>query len=78
MNYPMIYDFTMFDSIGMFSGVIPLLIVWSVVWKGLAVWVAARRNQPIWAIILLLFNTAGILEIIYLLSTDGFKEIKKS
>ncbi|MDD4931594.1 MAG: DUF5652 family protein [Candidatus Colwellbacteria bacterium] len=43
-----------------------VLIAWSVVWKGLALWKAARRNEPGWFIALLIVNTLGILEIIYL------------
>lgn len=43
-----------------------LLILWSVVWKGLALWHAARRGESWWFIALLIINTAGILEIIYL------------
>ena len=43
-----------------------LLVVWSIFWKGLALWHAGRRGQPWWFVILLILNTAGILEIIYL------------
>ncbi len=43
-----------------------LLLVWSTVWKGFALWHAARNNQMTWYIALLIINTAGILEIIYL------------
>lgn len=39
---------------------------WSVIWKGIALWKAAGNKQRIWFIILLVVNTAGILEIIYL------------
>lgn len=42
-----------------------ILMIWSIIWKGLALWRAARRNENIWFIILLIFNTLGILEIIY-------------
>ncbi|OGD61845.1 hypothetical protein A2160_00950 [Candidatus Beckwithbacteria bacterium RBG_13_42_9] len=41
-------------------------LVWSMFWKGLALWHAAGRKQKIWFIILLVLNTFGILEIIYL------------
>ena len=41
-------------------------ILWSVVWKGLALWHSARRGQYWWFLILLVVNTLGILEIIYL------------
>jgi len=45
--------------------IIPLAI-WSVVWKGIALWKAARLGQRNWFIALLVFNTAGLLEIIYI------------
>ncbi len=43
-----------------------LLIAWAVVWKGIALWHAARNRQLAWYIALLIVNTVGILEIIYL------------
>jgi len=43
-----------------------LLIVWVLIWKGLALWKAARRGEWIWFVILLLVNTLGILEILYI------------
>jgi len=43
-----------------------LLLVWSMVWKGLALWSAARDSSRLWFVILLITNTLGILEIIYL------------
>ncbi len=45
---------------------IALLAVWSLFWKGLALWHAARRGQSWWFIIMLGVNTAGILEMVYL------------
>ncbi len=46
---------------------IGLLAAWTLLWKGLALWHSARGNQKEWFIILLIVNTAGILEIFYLL-----------
>jgi hypothetical protein len=43
-----------------------VILLWSFVWKGLALWHAARRGQYWWFLILLVVNTLGILEIIYL------------
>ncbi len=43
-----------------------LLVVWTLVWKGLALWRAASLRQKPWFIVLLVINTLGILEIIYL------------
>ncbi|MEK7133978.1 MAG: DUF5652 family protein [Patescibacteria group bacterium] len=42
------------------------LVLWSFVWKGLALWRAAKRGEKIWFVVFLIVNTAGILEIIYL------------
>ncbi len=47
-----------------------LLIVWfivSIALKGYSLWMAAKRNEKWWFIALLVINTMGILEIIYLL-----------
>lgn len=43
-----------------------MALVWSVFWKGLALWHSAQRGQPWWFVIMLFVNTLGILEIIYL------------
>jgi len=51
---------------------IPLLI-WSLFWKGLALWHAARRGSSVWFIVLMVINTAGILEIIYLVIAGKLK-----
>ena len=41
--------------------------VWSFVWKILALYRSASRKHKIWFVVLFFVNTAGILEIIYLL-----------
>lgn len=43
------------------------LVVWEFIWKGLALWVAARNEERYWFIALLVINTVGILPIAYLL-----------
>ncbi|MEK7112754.1 MAG: DUF5652 family protein [Patescibacteria group bacterium] len=43
-----------------------VFIVWSLFWKGLALWKAARNNQRHWFVGLLVLTTGGLLEIIYL------------
>ncbi len=43
-----------------------VIALWALVWKTLAVWHAARNKQRLWMIALLLVNTVGVLEIIYL------------
>ncbi len=46
--------------------IIIAVVVWSLPWKGFALWKSARRGESRWFIALLLLNTAGIMEIIYL------------
>ena len=53
--------------LGSFAIVILAIAVWSLIWKGFALWYAARNYQKKWFIALIILNTAGILEIIYLL-----------
>lgn len=61
-NYPII----MFSP-GM-KILLGLVLAWSLVWKGLALWRAARNSHTAWYVVMLIVNTAGILEIIYLLT----------
>lgn len=44
-----------------------LLALWTVVIKGYALWHAARNSQKGWFIALLIINTLGILEVVYLI-----------
>ena len=45
---------------------IVLFAVWSLVWKGWALWQSARRGDKVWFGALLILNTVGILEILYI------------
>ena len=57
-------------GVGFFAGIggliLLVVVVWSVFWKGLALWKAAREGSKPWFVVLLLVNTVGILEILYL------------
>ncbi|TXI90255.1 MAG: hypothetical protein E6Q36_01745 [Chryseobacterium sp.] len=56
-----IEEFT-FQNLWWFS----LLFIWSLAWKGWALWIAAHKNQKVWFIVFLIVNTLGILEIFYI------------
>lgn len=45
---------------------VALLVLWTLPWKGVALWKAARLSQRNWFIALLILNTVGILEILYI------------
>lgn len=46
--------------------IIVVLAIWEAVWKGIALWKSGRNNQLAWFLVVLIFNTAGILPILYL------------
>ena len=43
-----------------------LAVLWTLVWKGLALWRAAGLRQKWWFVAILIVNTLGLLDIIYL------------
>ena len=46
---------------------IVIVAIWDGVWKLIALWKSARHNQLAWFICLAIFNTVGILPILYIL-----------
>lgn len=54
--------------------IIYLLAVWTIPWKGIALWKAAKNNHRIWFIVILVLNTIAILDIIFIVF---FSEEKK-
>lgn len=53
-----------FGILGMI--VFAVILVAVIVLKGYALWYAARRGEKVWFIVLLVLNTMGILELVYL------------
>jgi len=53
-----------------------VLTVWSLIWKGIALWKAAEDRSKPWFIALLIVNTMGILEIIYIFFFSKKKGLK--
>jgi len=41
------------------------ILAWSLIWKGIALWQAARLSMKGWFISILILNTVGILEIVF-------------
>ncbi len=54
------------EKSSVFGGGIVLMLLWSLLWKGLALWKSARNDQRYWFVAILLTNTVGILELLYL------------
>ena len=49
-----------------YSFVLIIVVVWSAIWKGIALWKSARNSQKYWFLVLLVLNTLGLVEILYL------------
>ena len=65
------------DLVTQYLWIIPLIIVlsvWDIVWKLLGLWKSARNNESIWFILIAIFNTLGILPIIYILLNKNKKD----
>lgn len=46
-------------------------VVWTLAWKGASLWRAAKNDSKPWFGTLLVTNTLGILDAIYLFGVDG-------
>ncbi len=59
------------DQLATFDGfpvwLIVLVTIWSLPWKGVALWKAAQLSHKKWFIVLLVVNSVAILDIIYIL-----------
>ena len=48
------------------AGLLTLLAIWTIPWKGVALWRAAKRDNKIWFVVILIINTLAILDILYI------------
>jgi len=46
--------------------IIWLAVLWTIPWKGVTLWKAAKNNHKWWFVALLVINTLGILKILYI------------
>lgn len=49
-----------------FGPVTALAVIWTLVWKGMGMWKASQNRSKVWFIVLLVVNTLGILDILYI------------
>jgi len=54
-----------------------LAIVWTLPWKGVALWKAARNHQKVWFAAMLIIQTLGVLEILYIFFFQRDKNLKR-
>ena len=51
---------------GWIIALVVVLGIWEVVWKAVALWRAGNDRNLLWFVLMFIFNTLGILEIIYI------------
>lgn len=54
-------------SLGTLIVILTFISLWVLIWKGLALWKAAKKNSKWIFIILLIINDIGIIELLYVL-----------
>ena len=54
------------DITGQLTLITILALIWTIPWKGVALWKAARNKHLAWFIVLFLVNTLALLEILYI------------
>jgi hypothetical protein len=59
-------DMTAFLATPLGIAIFLILTAWEVAWKGVAMWKSARHSQKAWFVSILIFNTIGILPILYI------------
>ncbi len=59
------YLSTLASGLGISLWLFVVIAIWSLIWKLLALWKSARKGSIVWFIVLALFNTVGILPILY-------------
>ncbi|MDO8557401.1 MAG: DUF5652 family protein [Candidatus Jorgensenbacteria bacterium] len=62
----------MINYLNQYWWVLAVVVAWSLIWKGLALWKAARNDSKPWFVALLIVNTAGLLEILYIFWLNKF------
>jgi len=55
-----------FGGFGLYGPFFVVVLLWSLYWKGRSLWIAAKKDSKYWFVALLVINTMGILEILYI------------
>jgi uncharacterized protein DUF5652 len=63
-------------ELGIAPWLLVVILVWTLIWKLMAMWKSAKNNHLVWFIVLALFNTVGILPILYIYVFSDLKDFK--
>jgi len=62
------------DTVGMPVYAVVIILIWTLIFKGIGLWMAAQRNSKTWFIILLIINSVGILPILYIFIFSRYQQ----
>jgi hypothetical protein len=54
-----------------------ILYVWSLTWKGFALWKSSKKTEIVWFIFILILSTVGLFEIGYIYLFSKIKDAKQ-
>ncbi|MFH1769038.1 MAG: DUF5652 family protein [Parcubacteria group bacterium] len=63
------------DALGISMTTMLIILAWTLIWKGLALWKSARDGNKLWFVLLLILSTLGILEILYIFVFSKYKKV---
>ncbi|MDB5189140.1 MAG: hypothetical protein JWL82_97 [Parcubacteria group bacterium] len=67
-SYSDLASISFLHPLGLFLGpILAVVLIWVIFIKGFALWKSARNGHKVWFIVLLIANTLGLLELIYLI-----------
>jgi hypothetical protein len=57
-----------------------LILLWTLPWKIFALWTAAKKSHKAWFVVMVIFNTVAILEIVYIffIAKKKWPEVKRA
>jgi len=67
----------MMDAESALMALILFSVAWDLLWKGIALWRAARNGHSVWFLFLLFTSTIGLLPIIYIAFFSKYKRKAK-
>ena len=65
------------SQLGVYIWLLVFILLWEAVWKLLALWKSARKGSVVWFIALAIFNTVGILPILYIFVFSKMRKKKR-
>jgi len=48
------------------NALLALIILWTMPWKGVALWKASQNKQTVWFVVLLITSTMALLDALYI------------